>query len=189
MAVPKHGTLCSISTSLREKTAREPSGEQVGRQTVGTKVIAYADDVTAFVTNPGELAAVQNAVLLFEKATEAKLNPRKSKALAVGPWSTPVTELHIDTYERVKILGYTFGKTIALSCNRHWAIVIAAVRAQVYIMYQRNLNIAQRVQFVNVYLFAKLWYAAQFRPPSGRHILIPTRLSCSLFTKRCRHSA
>jgi hypothetical protein len=103
-------------------------------------VIAYAEDVTVFVTNPGELAAVQHAVL-FEKATGAKLNPRKSKALAVGPWSTHVTELHIDTYERVKILGYTFGKTIAESCNRHWATVIAAVRAQAYNMYQQNLNI------------------------------------------------
>jgi hypothetical protein len=105
-------------------------GIKMGRQTEGTKVIAYADGVTVFVTNPGELAAVQHAVLVFEKATGAKLNPRKSKALAVGPWSTPIAELHFDTYERVKILGYTFGKTIAESFNQHWATVIAAVRAQ-----------------------------------------------------------
>jgi hypothetical protein len=143
-------------------------GIKIGRQTVRTKVIAYADDVNVFVTNPGELAAFQHAVLLFEKATGAKLNPRKSKALAVGPWSTPVTELIIDTYERVKILGYTFGKTIAESCNRHWATVIAAVRAQTYNMYQRNLNIEQRVQFVNVYHFAKLWFAARVLPPPQR---------------------
>jgi hypothetical protein len=107
----------------------------MGRQTVGTKVIAYADDVTVYVTNPCELAAVQQAVLLFERATGPILKPRKSKALSVGPWSTPVTDLHIDTYERVKILGYTFGKTIAESCNRHWTTVIAAVRAQAYNMY------------------------------------------------------
>jgi hypothetical protein len=28
-------------------------GIKMGRQTVGTKVTAYADDVTVFVTNPG----------------------------------------------------------------------------------------------------------------------------------------
>jgi hypothetical protein len=83
------------------------------RQTIGTKVIAYTDDVTVFFTTPCELPAVQQNVILFERATRAWLNPRKSKALTVGPWSTPVTELHIDTYERFKILGYRFGKTIA----------------------------------------------------------------------------
>jgi hypothetical protein len=54
-------------------------GIKMGRLTVGTKVIAYADDVTVFVTNPCELAAVQQAVILFQRATGAKLNPGKQK--------------------------------------------------------------------------------------------------------------
>jgi hypothetical protein len=141
-------------------------GIKMGRQTVGTKVIAYADDVTIFVTNPCELAAVQQDVLLFERTNGAKLNPRKLKALAVGPWSTPVTDLHIDTYERVKILGYTFGKTIAESCNLHWTTVITAVRAQAYNTYQRNLNIAQRVQFVNVYFLQNCGMRHKSFPPA-----------------------
>jgi hypothetical protein len=56
-------------------------GIKMGRHTVGTKEIVYADDVTVFVTKPCELAAVQQAVLLFERATGTKLNHRKSKAL------------------------------------------------------------------------------------------------------------
>jgi hypothetical protein len=47
-------------------------------------VISYAEDVTVFVTHPGDLQAIQQAIHLYERAKGARLNTRKSKALAIG---------------------------------------------------------------------------------------------------------
>jgi hypothetical protein len=53
------------------------SGIKIGRHTEHGPVIAYADDVTVFVTNPGDFQAIQQAIHLYERATGARLNPRK----------------------------------------------------------------------------------------------------------------
>jgi hypothetical protein len=145
-------------------------GIEIGRHSRGTKVLAYADDVKIFFTIPTEFDKVIHAILIFEIATGAKLNPKKSKALAVRNWRTPATELGIRFREQVKILGVTFGKTIAESCNNSWTVTIQAVRAQARIEYQRSLTLSQSVLCVHMHLFAMLWYIAQFLPTLKRHI-------------------
>jgi len=47
-------------------------------------VVAYADNVTVLVTQPGDFAIIYEAVRCYEKATGAKLNSYKSKALHMG---------------------------------------------------------------------------------------------------------
>ena len=86
-----------------------------GRNTQHGPVIAYADDVTVFVTNPGDFHAIQQAIHLHEGATGARLNPRKSKALGIGAWKEPPTALDIFFHERVNILGVKFSPKIATS--------------------------------------------------------------------------
>ena len=88
---------------------------RIGRQGPRGPVIAYADDVTVFVTDPKESSAIQQAIRTYEQATGACLNPRKSKPLAVGTWTESPTLLGIDLHERVNILGVEFGRTVALS--------------------------------------------------------------------------
>jgi hypothetical protein len=70
-------------------------GIKIGRHSRGTKVLAYADDVTVFITSPTEFDKVKHAIHIFEMATEAKLNSKKSKALAMGNWKRPATEIGI----------------------------------------------------------------------------------------------
>ena len=45
---------------------------KIGRNSQQGPVIAYADDVTVFVTNPGDFHAIQQAIKLYERATGAK---------------------------------------------------------------------------------------------------------------------
>ena len=78
---------------------------KIGRNTQHGPVIAYADDVMVYVTNPGDFHAIQQAIHLHERATGARLNPRKFKALAIGVWTEPPTALYIFFQERVNILG------------------------------------------------------------------------------------
>jgi hypothetical protein len=78
---------------------------KIGRHTQHVPVIAYADDVTVFVTNPGDFHAIEQAIHLYERSTGARLNPRKSKALAIGAWTEPPTGFGTVFHERVNILG------------------------------------------------------------------------------------
>jgi len=120
-------------------------GLQIGRSQQFLPVLAYADDVKVFVTQPAAFAKIRQAVRCFEKATGARLNPTKSKALAVGAWTEPITILGIELYDRVGILGVIFGPTLALSVKDSWTGVIRAVRAQARTAYARNLCLAQRL--------------------------------------------
>jgi hypothetical protein len=102
-------------------------------------VTVYADDVTVFVTHPEAFSAMQEAIRTYERATGACLNPRKSKALAVGAWTERPTLLGIDLHESVEILGVEFGPTVALSIRDSWSRVTGAARAQARRAYARHM--------------------------------------------------
>jgi len=59
-------------------------GIRLDRNTRSPPVVAYADDVTVLVTQPGDFAIIHEAVRCYEKATGAKLNSQKSKVLPTG---------------------------------------------------------------------------------------------------------
>jgi hypothetical protein len=83
---------------------------------------------------------VFSAIQLYEKATVDRLNPKNSKALAIGRWTAPATVFGIEFCTHVKILGVTFGTTIENSMKESSACVIRAVRAQAQKAYARNLS-------------------------------------------------
>jgi hypothetical protein len=64
------------------------TGIQVGQQQANTAVIAYADDVAIFLTDPGDIPKIQEALQTYEAATGAEINTTKSRALAFGAWDT-----------------------------------------------------------------------------------------------------
>jgi hypothetical protein len=49
--------------------------------------VAYVDDVTLILRSAQEIQIVQEAILLYERASGAVINYHKSKALALGGWS------------------------------------------------------------------------------------------------------
>jgi hypothetical protein len=137
---------------------------KIGRHTQHEPVIPYADDVTVFFTNPGDFHAIEQAIHLRERETEARLSPRKSKALAIGAWTGPPTSLCIVFHECVNILGVEFGCTIATSIRDSWSKVICAVRAQVRRAYTRHLCLVQRMKYIQPCIFAKIWLVSQIFP-------------------------
>jgi len=143
---------------------------RLGRSTRSPPVVAYADDVTVLVTQPGEFAIIHEAVRCYETATGAKLNSKKSKVLLIGGWLQPATELGIESHDQVTILGTQYGTTIAKSVKDSWAGAIRAVRAQARKAFARTLCLAQRIQYVHLCLLAKIWYLAQILPPTKEHL-------------------
>jgi len=92
-------------------------GIRLGRSTRSPPVVAYVDDVTVLVTQPGDFTIIHEAVRCYDKATGAKFNSQKSKVLPIvgGKWSQPATELGIESHDQVRILGIQYGTTIAKS--------------------------------------------------------------------------
>ena len=68
-------------------------GIRIAHRTHPTSVVAYAVDMTIFVTSAADFAIKEEAIRLYEGQSGARPNPRKSKALAVGSWCIQETRL------------------------------------------------------------------------------------------------
>jgi len=91
------------------------TGVKLGRRRHSITVVAYTEDITVFVTHPMDIKIICHKVRMCEQATEEQLNPRKSKALALGGWLVPISLMGIELYQQVKILGVMFGSTLEMS--------------------------------------------------------------------------
>jgi hypothetical protein len=139
-------------------------GIRVNSRQRKTAVVAYADDVTVLVTAPEEIAAIEEVIRSYEEATGAKLNIAKSYAMAVGSWDKTRTVMNIPYSTEVKVLGIQIANTTAQSAVSSWSRIINVVRLQAREAYTRDLDLAQCIHYVHMYLLAKLWYTAQILP-------------------------
>jgi len=145
------------------------TGVSIGEGRKRISVLAYADDITVLLSNREDIEKVHHSIRIHEEAAGAQLNPNKSRTIAVGGWTEPITPLGIELYQHVTILGVTFGPTMEETVRESWTKVTNAVRAQARTAYARNLCLAHRVQYVKTYLLAKIWYLAQVLPLPTRH--------------------
>jgi len=131
--------------------------------------LAYANDITVFQSNREDIEKVHHAIRIYERATGAQLNPTKSRLLAVGGSSAPITPLGIELFQQVTIFGVTFGSAVDATVEESSTRITNVVRAQARTAYARNLCLTHRVQYVQTYLLAKIWYLAQVLPTPTRH--------------------
>ena len=79
------------------------------------------------MTTPTDIPVTQETIHCYEKATGARQNTRKSRALAVGGWNTNTKVLNILYQTEIKILGVTFTNTVEQSMKKSWTIVTSKV--------------------------------------------------------------
>ena len=82
-----------------------------------TTVVAYADDVTIFVTSPTDIQLIQEALTCYQAASGARLNIEKSKAMAIGSWDISTDIMGIQYHTDIKILGVRMHNTVSQSAN------------------------------------------------------------------------
>jgi hypothetical protein len=73
------------------------TGIQIGRRSKKTTVVAYADDVTIFVTSPADIQLIREAIRCYQAASGTRLNIEKSKAMPIGSWDTSIDIMGIHT--------------------------------------------------------------------------------------------
>jgi hypothetical protein len=128
-------------------------GVCIGRSSDPVSVVAYADDVTVFLTSVADFSKVQEAIQQFERASGARLNPRKFRALPIGRWSASDI-LGISCRRYARILGFSFWGTLRQTVSVHPPCRTDKITSQD--SYPRDLCLAHRIRLVHVYLFARL---------------------------------
>ena len=133
---------------LLEALEETMTKNRIGRRSSTTAVIAYADDVTLLMSNPQDISKTQEIVRKYETASGARINYRKSKALAIGTWDTTTDIMNNAYVTDVKILGIHFTATIQQTVNKNWALTTSRIRGLAQDAYYRELCIAKRIQNV-----------------------------------------
>ena len=131
-------------------------GVRIGRGNRPLSVVAYADDVTVFLTSVEDFRAVEDAIRLFEKASGAHLNPRKSQALAIGRWNASDKILGITYHAYVRILGVQFWSTINKSIKAMWTQLTGQLRSHAQFPTPRDFCLAHRTLYIHIYLLANI---------------------------------
>jgi len=149
--------LCTLENSLR--------GLRMGRHRARTSVVAYADDVTIFVTTPADITKLQEAIQCFEATSGARVNIQKSRAIAFGLWDKSIEIMNIPYHDTATILGFQIKNTVGESALASWTKTTTNLRAQAQEAYCRMLTLDKRIQFVHEYLMARAWYVSQIYPP------------------------
>lgn len=118
--------------------------------------VAYADDVTVFLTSPADVQNLQEALHTYEEATGAKINMRKSRALAIGGWDASSKIMDIHYHTGIKILGFHFTDRVNAANNENWYNVTSLVRATAQDAYYTDLSLEKRFRFVHDHLLARI---------------------------------
>jgi translation initiation factor IF-1 len=73
--------------------------------------VAHAEDVAVFVTRREDFRVIRDAIQHYEKASGARLDIQKSKALTVGGWTGTEIDLGMDFDSNMRIVGVAFSNT------------------------------------------------------------------------------
>jgi hypothetical protein len=129
-------------------------GVHIDRRKKHTSVLAYADDVSIFITSPADIPKVRDVIGCYAKAPGTTINTTKSKILALGTWDTRLNILDVPYKDTLTILGMKLSNYIALSSEPSWAQTTAKIKAKAQNDYSRILNFDKRVRFIHEQLYA-----------------------------------
>ena len=149
--------LCTLDNSLR--------GLRMGRYRAKTSVVAYADDVTIFVTIRTDIPKLQEGIHWFQAASGARVSIQKSRAIALGAWDKSIEIMNIPCHDTATILRFQIKNTVGESALAIWTKTNAKIRAHGEEAYCWMLTWDKRIQFVHEYLMARAWYVSQIYPP------------------------
>lgn len=100
-----------------------------------------------FVKNYGSFIEAFNIISNFEKASNSKINLKKTKLYGLGEWKDrvnyPINGMKVEI-DHFSTLGITFSSDYDLALNFSWKKVSENIKTRMCIMSSRYLNIFQR---------------------------------------------
>ena len=129
--------------------------------------MGYADDTNVFTSDDTSFIEIFKIFNMFEKATNSKINLRKTKVYGFGKWKDrtdwPVKEIKVE-------IGYFFSLGIFFSCDYDnalklmWNHVYNKVKNRIPIIAKRYFTLYQKASLINCLLTSKLWYVSHVYP-------------------------
>lgn len=133
-------------------------------------IVAYADDVSAVVTNVEKLNEMRDLFMEFGRISGARLNEAKTTAIDIGPHDTSLVVPWLRTENQIKILGVVFSNSIREMVSLNWDPLVTKFGQQVWLHSLRSLSLHQKVTLLNVFLLSKIWYVAANLAPMAIHV-------------------
>lgn len=132
-------------------------------------IVAYADDISAIITDGNKLNTMRNLFNDFGRISGARLNEFKTTAIDIGeqnalaiPW--------IRTENKIKILGVFFSNSIRNMTNLNWDSLVAKFGHQIWLHSMRSLSLHQKATLLNTFLLSRIWYIAANLAPTAAHV-------------------
>lgn len=138
-------------------------------------LFGYADDISLLLNDIGKLTEIKQIFNMFEQVSGAKVNFSKTKSMLVGVDRNLQIPNWIKFDEKIKILGIWYHNSSKLMIEQNWMELIKNLRFVLWNNQFRNLNLIQKVFYLNTYASSKIWYVASTVPIDKKSI---ARIKC-----------
>jgi len=125
----EHDFVCNVLKPTPLYSRKPSPWFRMGRHRARTSVVAYADDVTIFVTTPTDITKLHEAIHCFEAASGARVNTQKPRAIAFWSWDKSIEIMNIPYHDTATILGFQIKNTVGESALASWTKTTAKIRA------------------------------------------------------------
>lgn len=124
----------------------------------------YADDISLILNDFGKLDEIRSIFEKFELVSGAKVNLLKTKAMIIGLKNTRRLPAWVQLSENIKILGIYYHNNSLAMMKLNWEKVVQSLRFILWNNQFRNLNLIQKVIYINTFASSKIWFVASTVP-------------------------
>jgi len=137
-----------------------------GSPQMNVKLVIYADDTAVFFSNASDLAQVSHWVTVYELASGAEVNKKKSSGLVFSGdpsrFSTAFPTVWTPADTPTKYLGVLVGRKV--NQDSQWKETTKKLASSLKLWSRRDLSLTGKRSVINTYALSKLWYIASFTP-------------------------
>ena len=126
-----------------------------------TKLLAYADDITALLSDITSAKELLDSLNTFERFSGLKMNVSKTKAMWIGTMKNSVEKpLGLEWCMTVKNLGVQFSCNQKVVSSQNFQEKLDKIQKVINIWNMRGLSLFGRVTIVKTFLIPKLLYVS-----------------------------
>ena len=146
----------------------------------GKKILqtGFADYTSVFTDNDESFIEIFRILNKFERATNSKINIRKTSVYGFGSWkgrlNWPIDELKVEV-EYFSTLGIIFSENYDKAWEVTWNKVYNKIKNRIPLMANRYFTIYQKAALVNCLISSKLWYISHVYPLSMKYSMLINR--------------
>ena len=135
------------------------------------KMVQYADDLTAFVSDIRSAQCLFKLLDRFEKCSGLKVNYTKTEAMWIGSSrNNTETPLALKWRKTVKALGVHFSYNNKESMQKNFYDKLRGIKSQIRLWSWRGLSLFGKVTIIKTLLLRKVLYVSTILPPPSEFL-------------------